>query len=281
MNIKIKLKHTRVGIELVRKLFEEGKRIFTLQDARRAAPSCGVANGYVLECLHHLVNTGWIVRLKRGLYLISSSFPGMPPVHEFEVAMALVHPAAISHWSAMHFHGMTDQISRRIYVTTTRAAPVARSASGGGREYQRGAVRKVNDVVYVFVRVKPERFFGTREYWIGESKAVLTDPERTLLDGLRAPKYCGDWAEVYSAFESYLRHLDVDKMIAYALRFDAACAKRVGWVLERLGVKGAVLRKLETLPVRGYRLLDPSGPRKGPCNKKWMIQENVPGRVSG
>jgi len=116
MNARNNQKHTRIGIEMVRKLFEEGKRIFTIVDARKAASYCGMADNYVVEALHHLSNTGWLTRLKRGLYLISSSFPGMTPVHEFEIAMALVQPSAISHWSALHFHGMTEQIPQGVYM---------------------------------------------------------------------------------------------------------------------------------------------------------------------
>ena len=54
MNATIKQKHTRLGVELVRKLSKEGKRIFTIPDARRSASSCGIADSYILESLHHL-----------------------------------------------------------------------------------------------------------------------------------------------------------------------------------------------------------------------------------
>jgi predicted transcriptional regulator of viral defense system len=272
-------KHTRLGVEMVRKLSEDGKRIFTIQDARESAASCGIADSYVLESLHHLSNTGWIVRLKRGLYVISSSFPGMTSIHEFEVAMALVNPAVVSHWSAMHFHGMTEQVPLRVYVSTTQAIVVSRSVKRLGRN-QRSSSREINGVMYEFVRIKPERFFGAKDYWVGEAKVTITDPERTLIDGLLAPKYFGDWAEVYSAFESQFSKLDLNKIVAYSLRLNATVVKRLGWILERVGAKDSILQRLESVPIKGYRTLDPSGPRKGHCNKRWMIQENLPGRVS-
>lgn len=280
MNVKYNRKHTRLGIEMVRRLSEDGKRIFTTQDARKAASSCGISDSYVLESLHHLSNTGWIVRLKGGLYVVSSSFPGMTPVHEFEIAMALVHPATISHWSAMHFHGMTEQIPQRVYVTTTQVIAVSRSDKRR-KKNQRSYSREINGVIYEFVRIKPERFFGTKEYWIGEAKVTITDPERTLIDGIIAPKYFGDWAEVYSAFESQFSKLDLNKMVDYSLRLDAAVAKRLGWILDRLGAKDSILQKLENVPIKGYRNLDPTGPRKGHCNKRWMVQENIPGMIIG
>jgi len=271
-------KHTRLGVGLVRKLSEDGKRIFTIRDAREAASFCGIRDSYVVESLHHLSNTGWIVRLKKGLYIISSSFPGMSPIHEFEIAMALVHPAAISHWSAMHFHGMTEQMPQRVYVTTTQAIVLSRPTKRIKKD-RRDAGQEINGILYKFIRIKPERFFGTKSYWVGEAKVTITDPERTLIDGLVASKYFGDWAEVYSAFESQFSRLNLDKMIDYSIRLDTAVVKRLGWILEKLGVENSILQRLETVPIRGYRILDSSGPRKGPCNRKWMIQENLLGKA--
>ena len=276
MNARNNQKHTRIGIEVVRKLFEEGKRIFNIEDARKAAAYCGMADNYVVEALHHLSNTGWLTRLKRGLYIISSSFPGMTPVHEFEIAMALVQPSAISHWSALHFHGMTEQIPQRVYITTTQTVPISRAVKTRNKN-QRGFSREVNGILYEFIKIKPERFFGIKGFWVGEVKVTITDPERTLIDGLISPKYFGGWAEIYSAFESHMSSLDLAKMIDYSLRLDAVIAKRLGWIMEKVGVEDTILQKLEAFPIKDYRVLDSTGPRKGHCNKRWMIQENLPG----
>jgi len=278
MNAIKNQKHTRLGVEMLRKLSGDGKRIFTVQDARRAGASSGIANSYVVESLHHLSSTGWIIRLKKGLYAISSSFPGMTPIHEFEIAMALVHPSAISHWSALHFHGMTEQIPHRVYITTTQGIVASRSAKWR-KSNQRSSSRNINGVLYEFVRVKPERFFGTKDYWIGEARVTITDPERTLIDGLVAPNYFGGWAQIYSAFESQYFKLDLNKMTDYSIRLGTAIAKRLGWILDKLGVENSILQKIECVPINGYRVLDPTGPRKGHCNKRWMIQENFHGKV--
>ncbi len=40
MNARNNQKHTRIGIEMVRKLFEEGERIFTIEDVRESASYC-------------------------------------------------------------------------------------------------------------------------------------------------------------------------------------------------------------------------------------------------
>jgi len=264
--------HTSVGIELVRKLAEAGDRIFTVERARELAPSVGLSSGYLLQALHHLAKSGWVSRLRNGLYSLSSSVPGVSPLHEFEMAMAMVNPAAISHWSALNYHGLTEQIPRWVFVTTT-AKSVPRQRRAKSSRSEKGY--PVGGMVYQFIQVKPERFFGIEEVWVNEARVKMTDPERTLLDGLLAPRYCGGFTEIFHIFTVLGTRLDLDRIIEYALKLDLAAIKRLGWVLEHQGIDPARLERLRTVPIKGYRALDPTGPRRGPCDQRWMIQVNL------
>jgi predicted transcriptional regulator of viral defense system len=271
------LVHTGPGVELVRKLASEGDRVFTSARARELAPDVGLSEGYLRQALHHLAKSGWVIRLRKGLYALSSTVPGVTPAHEFEIAMALVDSAAISHWSALHHHGLTEQTPRKVFVLTTTEASVPRAR--GAKAKGAGGGISVGGMSYQFVQVRPERFFGLQKTWVGEARVTITDPERTLLDGLTMPRYCGDFAEVLHAFEARGTDLDLERITEYALKLDAATAKRLGWVLEHQGVDLSNLERLAALPIKGYRKLDPTGPRKGPTNARWMIQENLPGKV--
>ncbi len=276
MNARHKLKRTQVGVELVRVLASEGERVFSTERARELSSRVGLEDAYLWEALYHLRRGGWIVSLRRGLYALSHTVPGGTPAHEFEIAMALVEPAAISHWSAMSHHRLTEQAPRRVFVlTTARSVPRMRRAKS--KDSEDGY--RVGETIYQFVQVKPERFFGIDDVWVSESRIKMTDPERTLLDGLMMPRYCGDFAEVLHAFEVSAPKLDLDRITRYALKLDAATAKRLGWILERQGVDSARLAPLRKVPIKGYRMLDPSGPRQGPCDAGWMIQVNLPGKV--
>jgi len=270
------LVHTGTGVELIRRLAGEGDRIFTTARARALAPEVGLSDGYLRQALHHLAKSGWLVRLHKGLYALSSSVPGVTDAHEFEVAMALVEPAAISHWSALHYHDLTEQVPRKVFVLTTTDTAVPRFR--GAKAKKQGGYR-IADTLYQFVQVKPQRYFGTQKVWIHEARVTITDLERTLLDGLCMPKHFGDFAEVLHAFQIKGPDIDLKRIIEYALKLDAATAKRLGWVLEHQGVEPGRLQLLNAVEVKGYRTLDPSGPRKGPCGKRWMIQENLPGKI--
>ncbi len=261
------------GVNLVRKLVQEGICIFSVKQAREFAPSVGLSEGYIRQALHHLTKSGWLVRLKKGLYTISGSVPGVSAVHEYEIAMALTNPAAISHWSAFSYHGLTDQIPGTVFVLTTTESVIPRTKKKKDKVKNRGY--PIGDTVFKFIQVKAERFFGTKKVWIGDARIMITDLERTLLDGLTLPRYCGDLTEVIHGFELKTPEINIDRIVEYALKSDVSVAKRLGWILEKQKVKPELFQVLAELPVKGYRQLDPSGLRKGVCNRRWMIQENL------
>jgi predicted transcriptional regulator of viral defense system len=272
-----KPKHSRLGVELVRLLASEGERIFSTDRARELSRRVGLKDSYLRQALHHLRREGWIVPLRRGLYALAATVPGVTPVHEFEIAMALVQPAAISHWSALHYHGLTDQVPRRVFILTTSAS-VPRLRGAGRSRRDSGFL--VRGTTYQFIQVKPERFFGVERVWIGEARVSVTDPERTLLDGLTKPQYCGDFAEVLHAFQVRGAELNLARIVDYALRLDGSTARRLGWVLEQQGVDSSALARLTAVPADGYRPLDPTGPRRGPCDARWGIQVNLSGKTA-
>jgi predicted transcriptional regulator of viral defense system len=265
------------SLGLIRALARDGDRVFTTARASELAPEVGLSEGYLREALHHLTRSGWLVRLRKGLYALSGAVPGVTQAHEFEIAMCLARPAAISHWSALHHHGLTEQIPQKIYVLTTTDTPLLQSRGKTAAPSEDGL--RVGDAVYQLIHVKPERFFGTQTVWVNDARITITDPERTLLDGLMMPQHCGDFAEVLHAFEMRAEQLDIDRIIRYAMQLDAATVKRLGWILEHQGADAHRLEPLATFPIKGYRTLDPTGPRKGPCSRRWMIQENLPGKV--
>ena len=278
MTAGTRTKRSLVGIELVRLLAYEGDRIFTTDRARELAPRVGLKDAYLAESLHHLRRNNWIVPLRRGLHALSSTVPGVAAAHEFEIGTALVDPAMISHWSAFSHHGLTEQVPRDVFVTTTRGAWTPRPGRDpGGRE---GGAHRVGATRYRFVRTNADRFFGSKRVWVGDARVPFTDLERTLLDGLSTPQHCGDFSEVLHAFREGLDRVDLARLIEYAIRLGVATAKRLGWVLEAQGVGPSELGDLASLPAGSYHRLDPTGPREGPRNRRWMIQENLPGRMA-
>lgn len=250
----------KLGVELLRALVNEGYRIFTINQARQSAQMLSMNQGYVVEALYHLKSAGWIRPVKRGVYAITEESGFASPPHDYEIAMALVSPCAISHWTAFYHHHMTQQIPQTIFALTPTGTRIPSS---------------VQETDYHFVHIKPARFFGIEEIWVNDGKVNITDPERTLLDGLLQPKYCGGIQEVLGGFDMYWSNLDLPKIIDYALRLEGAVVSRLGWVLEQHGCSEAQLKELYEARPSTPRNLDASGPTRGSIDKRWKVRLNI------
>ncbi len=106
------------GVHFLGALSREGRTVFSTSEAKEFATSVGVPEGYLNNLLGSLVRDGWLLRLRRGLFARFGSGPGDFQVHPFAIATNLVKPSAISHWSALNHHGLTEQIPRVVTAFT-------------------------------------------------------------------------------------------------------------------------------------------------------------------
>ncbi|MBN1914817.1 MAG: hypothetical protein JW769_02890 [Parachlamydiales bacterium] len=254
------MKQSIAGINILRKIASQGLKIFNIDQAKEIAVQLKIRPNYVTEALHYCLKGGWILRLKKGVYAFSAESGFIDPPHEFEIAMALVVTSAISHWTAMKHYNLTQQSSNTIFAITPTSSSIPRS---------------INKDKFRFIKIKKEHYFGIEKVWIGQSQISITDLERTLLDGLMMPQYCGDFQEILHAFKMSKNKINFEKIIRYSMKLDKSVIKRLGWILEKLNVKHSYLKTLLQVPIKGYRKLNPIGDCRGIYNKKWMIQENI------
>jgi predicted transcriptional regulator of viral defense system len=138
-------------------------------------------------------------------------------------------------------------------------------------------VWEVDGIRYEYVSVIPDHFFGIEEVWVdGHFRVPITDKERTTLETFISPRQFGGIGESLESLEEHLHELDLEKLVGYAVRYGkASVAKRLGWALERANVSSDPLNPLRDMPIKGFRVLDPTRPRRGTYDKRWMIQNNL------
>lgn len=271
-------KHTESqGIHLLHQLFSQGKRIFTMEDARIAATSGKIPQKQLRKILSNLANHRKIVRLRRGLYSSIGLLPDPTQRHPFVVSAYLIQPSAISHWSALQHHGLTEQISQIITASTPRkiVTPSMRQKQATRRTSKHAW--EIDGTFYEYVTVQKKHFYGTEKIWLDEFFHVLiTDKERTLLDMLIVPKMFGGMGEALGIIENSLAIIDIKKLVDYAIQYDKkSLVKRLGWILEYFNVPTKELEPLLKVPIGYYCRLDPLAPAIGSCDKRWMIQNNL------
>lgn len=262
------------GMRLMRALRAQGMYIFTHEEAVTAANAANVARSQLNSILSNLVNTHFLLRLRRGLYAGMGSLPGEIQTHPFAIATKLVEPAAISHWSALQLHGLTEQVPQ-IVTTSTPRKIYTPSMRLGARVEKHGW--NIEGVRYEYVQIKPEHFFGIESIWIDERFQVpVTDKERTVLDLFVFSRMFGGMGEAFSILEQALPSLDIKKLVNYTLRYNKKFTiKRLGWALESCGIALEELQPLLEVPVNSYCSLDPNKAKMGIYHKRWMIQENI------
>ena len=217
------------------------------------------------QFLEKLRTKGWIRRIRRGRFAViplSSGEGRTPQLHEFIVAMELVTPAAIAYWSALNHHGMTEQLPRTVFVATNH--PVRRPP------------KQVLGVHYKIVSLRPAKFFGVTKDWIDEQPFQVTDKEKTIIDGLDLPQYVGGVDEIAKALIGNWSALSEAKLRNYAAKIgNGAVAKRLGFLMETLGLGDPeALRKAVSI-APGFSPLDPTLLRRGKYNRRWGLLINV------
>jgi predicted transcriptional regulator of viral defense system len=259
------------GMALLRSLADGGKNVFTVEQARRAADDVGIGTSYLIHLLGRLAREGWIERIKKGTYVITAGLA--PEVHGFAIGMALVDPCAVSGWAALNHHGLTDQVPRLVTLSTPKRA-VTPAMRGVARTAP--SVWEVGERRFEIECIVEAHFFGHEEIWLGESRVRIFDRERALLDCFALPRRFGGISVGLSIVERHRDVLDVGRLVSHARRYaKASVAKRVGYALEMARVGGDVVEPLLEVPIRGYRPLDPTGPRRGVPIRRWHVRDNL------
>ena len=111
--------------------------------------------------------------------------------------------------------------------------------------------RTIHGTEFRFAFVPVGHLFGVATHWITKQEAVRTsDLERTPIDGLRQPEYCGGIAEVAKGLWMRRDDLKTSRVVEYALRL------RVGSVIRRLGYLLDLYRLAPELELERLRSVD-------------------------
>lgn len=250
-----------VSSHLLSTLAERDQYLFTSRDARRILRgNASAAN----KLLHTLVRQGRIQRLEKGKFVLESTMANAETIseHEFLVAMRLVQPCYIAYWTALHYHGLTEQLANIIFVATPK---------------QKKAMR-IHGVTYRFITLAKPKFFGMETQQIGGRPFQISDLEKTIVDCFAHPEYCGGIVEAAKGLWNALHEnrLNLDKLTRYAERLgNRAVLKRIGYLVEfyQIPVDGHVVLWHKHLSA-GYNPLDPLGSRRGTYNGRWQLLIN-------
>jgi predicted transcriptional regulator of viral defense system len=250
--------------QLLMALYERQNTTFTIADVESIT---GLSAASARSLIRHAVDRGVVSRLEPGLFVLvppelgrATEFAGNPYIIARELTAGVDY--YISHASAMELHRMVTQPQFVIFTSTTN----------------RIRNRTIHGTEFRFVLIGRDDLFGVTTHWISKQDSVMvSDIERTVIDGLHLPAYCGGVTEVAKGL--WMRRTDVDpgRLVDYALRRrSGAVIRRLGYLLELYQIAApSELDRLRRSVTATYAALDPTMPNEGPYVSSWRLRLNV------
>ena len=254
----------KVSANLIVKLYDENKSIFKIEDAQRILNK---DYNKTTDLLSELVKRKIVVRVKAGKFLIIPQELGSVEQYTgnwYIAAREVVNSPNyyIAFYSAMHYWGMLTQPLVRIFVATP----------------QRQIVPKEMKDKLIFVFVKEKFIWGIKDEWVTNNEKVrISCLEKTIIDAVFHPKYCGGITEVAKGIWQVKDKIDYNKLGKYVNKYNKiVVAKRLGYILEILKIEQQVLMKnLKKYVNNRYDLFDPTLAEKRIDKNSWRLIDNV------
>jgi len=252
-----------LGKNEVKLLFSlESKKIsvFTFRDAKAILRT---SNASVKNVIYRLKKKKRIKELQKGKYLLAPAVSGLKAYwaeHPFIVADSILKEYYIGFWTALNYFGLTEQVPRTIFIVIKKRK----------RSFE------YNKQKFRFITSNKKKFFAYVEKKIGNTTFKISSKEKTIIDCLTHPEYCGGIIEVAKAIKNHHKELDWKDLLKIINKLDInVIRQRLGFILETLGIKKDILKKLMK-KTKGFAWLDPVHPKKIiKYSHKWQLKINV------
>ena len=208
-------------------------------------------------------------------------YASLCPVSAEVVAQEANPRAAISHLTALVHHSLSYELPDALHLTI--APPDTFLPAGTTPEDWLDATLPRSRRPSIILG-REVQWSSTKDEWdfgfeIGMHEGLpiyTTDLERTLLEGMRSPSYCGGFKHVLECWVRALDEIEISKIVSYAEKFSQNILKqRVGFVLEALGVTHQKFDNWATKAARGSSAVLVAGePFCSEFSERWKISLN-------
>jgi predicted transcriptional regulator of viral defense system len=198
-----------------------------------------------------LVNNGWLVRIKRGLYAISDfSSRGFLSLSPFVVANLLVPESYVSFEAALQHYNMFDQLTGKIVSVSVKMNKAV----------------KLADMEYRFVSTRPKYYLGWQDVQVTGQTARIATPEKALIDMVNFHKSQYSIDLVVEKLLEYKNDLDLPRLVGYLSKYPKTTIKIFGLVFDLIGLDSENIYRLSK-PIGTHWMLP--GDKK--FNAKWRL----------
>lgn len=234
-------------------LDEYGYDIFNLEMIKNTSD---FSYSEIFQVLRTLTKSKIIIRLERGKYL-KSGFND-----EFVIGNFLAPDGGIAYWSALNYHGLTEQFSNVIFVQTAK---------------RRNTEIRANNLRFKIIKINSKKTIGYKIVGYGNHKYKITDVEKTLVDCFDLPQHAGWYQEIIKAFNR--AKINFKQLIKYCRAINnKSVIKRLAYLCELLNKKGSeeFMIYAKSILSDEYSLFEIDGNKKGRYDSRWKLIINIP-----
>jgi predicted transcriptional regulator of viral defense system len=130
----------------------------------------------------------------------------------------------------------------------------------------------------VFVFVNEKSIWGIKEEWVTSNEKVrISDIEKTIIDALAHPEYCGGITEIAKGIWLVKEKIEYRKLQDYVKKYNKnVVAKRFGYILEIFDIKQPeLINQLREYVKDRYDKFDPILSEKRIDKNEWRLIDNV------
>lgn len=179
--------------------------------------------------INKLVRFGWLMRIKRGLFLVINNLSGREQndISLLRIANALEDDSYVSLAYALNYYQLFDQYSKTIASVSKK----------NNKRYN------FDGHLYKFSKVKKEMYFGFTEERYDGKMIKIAEAEKALIDYLYLDNSFSSASLVFEKLRDNYQMLDLDKLQAYAARAGTTISRKIGFLLDSASLDSAKLYK--------------------------------------
>lgn len=202
------------------------------------------------KLLSRWAGQGWLRRVGTGAYVavpLDSLESERVLDDPWILVPVLYAPAYIGGWTAAEHWSLTEQLFRPILVMTTKTVRRKHEIRDGAR--------------FIVRHIQERKLFGTKPFWRGRSKILVSDVHRTIIDMLDEPSIGGGSQHVADCLAVYLKCPDRNDeiLIDYAKALNnGAVFKRLGFLAEEYPDTEVLTKACLKHMTKGNAKLDPA-----------------------
>lgn len=176
-----------------------------------------------------LVRNGWLVRIKKGFYYITTlESRGSFNISELVIAQFIVENSYISCYSALQYHGMFDQ-----YLKTVTSVSLKQASD-----------REIQGVNFEFIATGEDNFYGWEEFDVEGFSVKIATAEKAILDILNFKRTIHSVDLVLEKLKENKDDFDIGRLNEFSRKQTVTVKRLLGFLFDKAGIDSEYLHGL-------------------------------------